>query len=92
MEDGTAVLGNIELKGRTLVLSVNSAARATRGTTMLREALGSRLAPPLTEVETLEQVRAAQMGNTRPPSEVAPDVATELVHGMLDKQYRATHS
>lgn len=90
MEDGTAVLGNIELKGRTLVLSVNSAGRATRGTTMLREALGSRLGPPLTEVETLEQVRAAQAGNARPPSELAPEVATELVHGMLDKQYRAT--
>jgi hypothetical protein len=40
MEDGSVVLGNIELKERTLVLSVNSAARAEQGRAMLQGALG----------------------------------------------------
>jgi hypothetical protein len=40
MEDGSVVLGNIELKDRTLVLSVNSAARAEQGRAMLQGALG----------------------------------------------------
>ena len=40
MEDGSVVLGNIELKDRTLVLSVNPAARAEQGRAMLQGALG----------------------------------------------------
>lgn len=59
MEDGSIVPGNIELKGRMLVLSVNSAGRAARGTTMLREALGNHVTAPMTEVETVKQFRAA---------------------------------
>lgn len=35
MEDGAVVLGNVELKERTLSLNINSAARADRGKTML---------------------------------------------------------
>jgi len=30
MEDGTTVLGNIEIKARSLIVNVNSAARAER--------------------------------------------------------------
>lgn len=52
--------------------------------------VGRARRPPLTEVETVEQVWAAQTGSSRLSSEVAPEVATELVHQMLDKQYRAT--
>ncbi len=57
---------------------------------MLREALGERVGAPLTDVETVEQARAAHAGEGPPSSEVSPALATELVHGMLDKQYRAT--
>lgn len=89
MDDGAVVLGNVELKGRFLILSVSSAGRAERGTALLQAALGDRVGAPLTEIETVDQMLATQ--NSEPaPSEVPLEVATPLVHAMLDKQYRAT--
>ena len=90
MEDGSVVLGNIELKERTLVLSVNSAARAEHGRAMLQDALGELTGAPLTKIETIEQMMAAR-GDDRPSSalDLPPEVQTQVVHAMLDKHYRA---
>lgn len=90
MEDGSVVLGNIELKERTLVLSVNSAARAERGQAMLQGALGGRVGAPLTKIETVEQMMAAR-GDDRVSStpDLPVEVQTQIVHALLDKQYRA---
>ena len=90
MEDGSVVLGNIELKERTLVLSVNSAPRAERGRAMLQSALGGLVGAPLTKIETVEQMMAAR-GDDRPSSalDLPPEVQTQVVHAMLDKHYRA---
>lgn len=91
MEDGTPVLGNLELKGRALNLSVTSAERAERGVALITQTLGDMVGAPLTEIETVEQAMAARQEG-RTSSEPAPDipveVATPLVHGMLDRQYR----
>ena len=46
MEDGTTVLGNIEIKARSLIVNVNSAARAERAIAMLCAALGGLVAAP----------------------------------------------
>ena len=56
MEDGVPVLGNVELKGRSLLLSVNSASRASKGTELLTKALEQLVRPPLTTIQTLEQI------------------------------------
>lgn len=88
MEDGTVVLGNIELKDRAVLLSVNSAARAAQGTAMLQGVLANLVRAPLTEIQTIDQVR--ESAADAPPIEDIPlEVATGLVHAMLDKQYRA---
>ena len=92
MEDGSVVLGNIELKERTLVLSVNSAARAERGRAMLEGALGGLVGAPLTKIQTVEQMMAArgdERSSATAEAEVPAEVQTQLVHAMLDKQYRA---
>lgn len=93
MADGTPVLGNLELKGRALILAVTSAERATRGTALVTQALGDLVGTPLTEIETIEQAMAARREG-RTVSEPAPDIPVEvaipLVHAMLDRQYRAT--
>jgi hypothetical protein len=90
MEDGSVVLGNVELKERTVSLSVNSAARAERGRIMVANALGGNVGVPLTEIQTVEQMKAAPRPTKRhPAAEIPPEVRTELVHAMLDKQYRA---
>jgi hypothetical protein len=88
MEDGTIVRGNIELTEGAVLLSVNSAARAAEGMAMLRGVLAELVRAPLTEIQTIEQARASQP-DTLPANEVPPEVATELVHAMLNKQYRA---
>lgn len=89
MEDGTTVLGTVEIKERVLVVSVNSAARAERATAMLRSALDRLVATPLTQIQTIEQMLARQPDRPRPASDIPPEVQTRLVHQSLDRQYRA---
>ena len=89
MEDGTTVLGNIEIKARSLIVNVNSAARAERAIAMLCAALGGLVAAPLTQIQTVEHMMAQKRNGPRPASEVPPEIQTKLVHATLDKQYRA---
>ena len=90
MEDGTPVLGNIEIKGRFLVLMVNSAQRAQRGGELVQNILGKMVRAPLTSIQTIEQLKAGHQGKRPSSDDIPPEVATPLVHAMLDKQYRAT--
>ncbi|WP_245456663.1 hypothetical protein [Rhizobium hidalgonense] len=90
MEDGTPVLGNLEIKGRFLVLMVNSAERAQRGTELVQNILGRMVRAPLTTLQTIEQVKAAHQGKRPSAHDMPPEIAAPLVHAMLDKQYRAT--
>jgi hypothetical protein len=89
MEDGRTVLGNIEIKARSLIVNVNSAARAERAAAMLCAALGGLVAAPLTQIQTVEQMMAQRRNGPRPASEVPPEIQTKLVHAALDRQYRA---
>jgi hypothetical protein len=88
MEDGATVLGNIEIKPGFVVLIVNSATRAERGTALLRRALGDLVGVPLTEIQTIEQMMADHPDGPESGVDIPIEVQTELVHGMLDKQYR----
>ena len=88
MEDGTVVLGNIELKDRAVLLSVNSAARAAQGTAMLQGVLANLVRAPLTEIQTIDQVRESA-ANAPPIEDIPLEVAAGLVHAMHDKQKRA---
>lgn len=90
MEDGTPVLGNLEVKGRFLVLMVNSAQRAQKGGEMVENILGNMVRTPLTSIQTVEQLKAAHQGRRSSADDIPPEVATPLVHAMLDRQYRAT--
>ena len=89
MEDGTTVLGNIEIKARSLIVHVNSAARAEHATAMLRAALGGLVMAPLTQIQSVEQMMAQQQNGRPPAPEVPPEIQTQLIHATLDKQYRA---
>jgi hypothetical protein len=84
MQDRTVVLGTIALKDRALVLSANSAARAANGAQMLQGVLTELVRTPLTQIQTIDQVRESAAG--APPSKQIPlEVATQLVHGVLDE-------
>ncbi len=52
--------------------------------------MSTLVAQPLTEIQTVEQMRAAPPRSSNQPEEpIPPEVQAELVHDMLDRQYRA---
>ena len=92
MDNGLRVLGNVELKGRFLHLSTNSAARAEKGTVLIRQALGDIVGTSLTEICTVEQMMAERPPRERgeAASDVPPEIAEQVVHQFMDRQYRET--
>ncbi|MDX8456034.1 hypothetical protein RFM98_25200 [Mesorhizobium sp. VK9D] len=92
MDNGSPVLGNIELKGRFLHLSANSAARATRGTALIQQTLGDLVRTPLTEIRTVEQMMAEEPGSGAETSRstITPEIAEQTVHEYLNRHYLET--
>src|SRR3546814_1869593 len=77
---------------RSLILAVTSAGLAKRGTALMTDALAGLVGSPLTTIETVEQAIAARaQGLTMadPAPALTPEVATPLIHAMIDRQYRA---
>src|SRR3546814_13116837 len=67
--------------------------RAKRGTAPMTDALAGLVGSPLTTIETVEQAMAARaegLTMSEPAPAIAPEVATPLIHAILDRQYRAT--
>lgn len=90
LDDGAAVLGNIELAGGAVSLTANSRARAERGQALLTPLLGGLVRAPLTEIQTVEQMMASRPDRRQPPAdELPPDVQASIVHETLDSHYRA---
>jgi len=90
MDNGQTVYGTVEIKGRTLLLAVNSAQRAQEGITVIMSLVGNMVGKPLTEIETVEQAMHDQ--RQRAPEEAAfpPEIATEIIHQTMDRHYRET--
>jgi hypothetical protein len=87
---GATVLGSLELKGKALLVTVNSAPRAEKVEMIVTEACGDLLKQPLTTIRTVEQLRSEQRRN-RPQEaadEIPPEIARQLMRDHLDKQYR----
>ena len=90
-DHGTLVLGNLEIKDRTLVVSVNSKERAERARALFGEALGARSGPPLTEIQSFEQLmatRSASSKSTPVPLEFSQEQRRSIIHHSMDKHYR----
>ena len=90
-DDGTLILGNLEIKGRTLLVSVNSKERAEQAQTLFGDALGARIGAPLTDIQSLEQLKGARSAAPKsvPTSlELSPEQRRIIIHQSLDKHYR----
>ncbi|SDL95061.1 hypothetical protein [Aliiruegeria lutimaris] len=92
MNSGNTVLGTLELKGKALILSVNSASRAERGEILIMESLKDLLKRPLSAIQTVDQVMANrdQIDNGSDEEEIPPDIARQIIHQQLDQHYRDT--
>ena len=90
--EGATVLGSLELTGKTLLVTVNSAERAAKVQKLIGAAAGDLLRAPLTTIRTVEQMRADQRRD-RPSDaadEIPPEIARQLMRDHLDKHYRET--
>jgi hypothetical protein len=87
LDDGSLVLGGLEVKGRTLVLSVNSQGRSERGRALLSNLLGELVGEPLVEMQTLDQSRA-QNSPPLPKPDLTEDERRTIIHQSLDRHYR----
>jgi hypothetical protein len=90
--EGAIVLGALELQGKTLIVTVNSAERAAKVETLINAAAGGLLKSPLTTIRTVDQMRAEERhaGPGAAADEIPPDIARQLVRDHLDKHYRET--
>lgn len=89
--DGRIILGHVELEGRILILTTNSVTRAERATAWLRETLGDRVLEPMVRIETLDDMAGQGLADLDDDDlDIPPEVAAELVHRLLDGQYRRT--
>lgn len=89
-EQGT-ILGTLELKGKALTLQVNSAERAKRGIAMIETAAGDLLGPPLTSIQSFEQLQADHdAGPDDDTDEISPEIAALIGQQVLDRHYRDT--
>ncbi|WP_299987058.1 hypothetical protein [uncultured Ruegeria sp.] len=89
---GNSVLGSLTLKGKALTLSVDSAARAERGEALVRELLGDLVKPPLTVIQTVEQMMAddSLQSGVAEEEDIPPALARQLAQEYLDQHYRDT--
>lgn len=90
--EGATVLGSLELTGKTLLVTVNSAERAAKVQTLIGAAAGDLLRAPLTTIRTVEQMRADQRRDkpSEAADEIPPEIARQLMRDHLDKHYRET--
>ncbi len=88
--EGATVLGSLELKGKTLLVTVNSAERAAKVEALINATAGDLLKSPLTTIRTVDQMRAEQRsdGPREGADEIPPDIARQLMSDHLDKHYR----
>ena len=90
--EGATVLGSLELKGKTLLVTVNSAERTAKVQTLIGAAAGDLLKSPLNTIRTVDQMRADQRreGSREEADEIPPEIARQLMRDHLDKHYRET--
>lgn len=90
MEDGSTILGTVELKGRVVLFATNSRERAAVGRAMLEKHLAGLVKEPTVETQTPDQLMASRSANKAQAASVdlPPEEVRALIHGTLDDYYR----
>ena len=89
LDDGSLVLGTIELKGKTLVFEANSQQRADRGRELIGPVIRGLVGEPVMESRTV-----AQLMESRPvgkpeklSSGLSPGEEQAVIHASMDQYY-----
>lgn len=89
LDDGSIVLGTVELKEKDLILEVNSARRAERGRALLQQVIGGLVREPLVETQTLDHVMESKPAKQRRTSSLglSSEEERKIIHASLDRHY-----
>ena len=85
--DGSLVLGGVEIKNESLVLSVNSRERCERGCALLSKRLGGLVGQPLVEMQSIEQLMASQKAPRPSKLDLSEKERSAIIHDSLDRHY-----
>jgi hypothetical protein len=90
--DGRTVLGHLELKGKSLLIEVNSSARAEKVGKLVMNAAGEHLKQPLTAIRTVEEVLTEEQyeRDFEDSDEIPPEIERQIVQDHMDQHYRET--
>jgi hypothetical protein len=88
LDDGTLVLGGVELKADAVVLAVNSQRRCDLGCTLLSGIFGERVRQPSLTTETVEQMIASAHTTAPQQLDIPEEESCAIVHDYLDRYYR----
>jgi hypothetical protein len=88
LDDGTLVLGGVELKADALMLAVNSQGRCDLGCTLLSGILGERVRQPSLKTETVDQLIASARAEPPQQLDIPEEESCAIVHDYLDRHYR----
>ncbi len=91
LDDGSVVLGTLELKGKTLTLETNSMQRAERGRALIEPALEGLVGHPVIESKTVAEMMASRPAKQPPPqpSGLSPEEERAILHAQMNRYYTA---
>jgi hypothetical protein len=89
LDDGSLVLGTIELKGKSLVLEANSQQRAERGRALIGPILQGLVGEPVVESRTVAQLMASRPSgkSEKLSSGLSPDEEWAVLQANMDRYY-----
>jgi hypothetical protein len=89
LDDGSLVLGTVELKDRMLVLEANSQQRAERGRALIAPVLGSLVGEPVVESRTVAQLMASRPSDKPRASSsgLSPDEERAVLQAHMERHY-----
>ncbi len=89
LDDGSLVLGTVELKDRMLVLEANSRQRAERGRALIEPVLGDLIGEAAIEARTVAQLMASRPDAESKPlsSGLSPEEERAVIQESMDRYY-----
>lgn len=89
LDDGSLVLGTLEMKDNALVLEANSRQRSERGRALIEPILGTLVGKPAIEAKTMAELMAARPEgkSEKLSSGLSPDEERNILHANLERHY-----